>query len=554
MRLATVLVALGVAAVVLLGGAPPAHAAKKRVVVLGFSGPQAGKAEVAVGGVVARKYTLVSAGQYSKAQKKLRLKKPSNANVARIANEIQVDAIVAGSVKRKGARWSLVLVVREGATGNSIGTIKITLRSPRIDAKAKQDIIAQLLPAIGRTADVAGSGGGRASKKVAKATKASKATKGKKKKTVVVEEEEVADEEEEEEAPPPPKKAKKGKKVAKVVAPSPDPEAEDEDTPTIDSEDERPPGMEDPDAEEVASNDDGESEESEESDSAIRKKKRRADDDGDDEGGAGAVRRRDRYARRAGLDIAAGVSFVGRSMTFTADPALADQPNGYDGRIVPGAFFNAELYPLALGGGKHNGPLAGLGAAVTVDRVISIKSKIDDPAAPMGFVEFATTQTAWGVGLRYRLPIGSRPTLPTVKLGFGYNHLDFTIDTGAMDIDLPNVAYSYIDAGGSVRVPLGERLAIEATGRYLVVVASGDISLPTNYGGGKVNGLDVSGSLEYRPTPRFTLRGGARYMRIAFDFDGTGNDTTMRDMDPDQDVGGALDVYLGFFATAGYLF
>jgi hypothetical protein len=39
---------------------------------------------------------------------------------------------------------------------------------------------------------------------------------------------------------------------------------------------------------------------------------------------------------------------------------------------------------------------------------------------------------------------------------------------------------------------------------------------------------------------------------MAFDFDGNGTLATMRDGDPDQDVGGALDRYAGGFVEAGY--
>ncbi len=40
---------------------------------------------------------------------------------------------------------------------------------------------------------------------------------------------------------------------------------------------------------------------------------------------------------------------------------------------------------------------------------------------------------------------------------------------------------------------------------------------------------------------------------MAYDFDGSGMQTN-RDAEPDQDVGGALDVFLGGYVTAGYIF
>src|SRR6266511_699690 len=70
--------------------------AKKRVVVLDFTGPQSGKAEAAVVSAVKKKHTIVSSSQYAKAKKRLKAKKQTNKNVAKIAAEIQVDAVVSG--------------------------------------------------------------------------------------------------------------------------------------------------------------------------------------------------------------------------------------------------------------------------------------------------------------------------------------------------------------------------------------------------------------------------------------------------------------------------
>jgi hypothetical protein len=47
---------------------------------------------------------------------------------------------------------------------------------------------------------------------------------------------------------------------------------------------------------------------------------------------------------------------------------------------------------------------------------------------------------------------------------------------------------------------------------------------------------------------------GVRYVRMAYDFNGAGGALVDRDGDGDDDVGGALDVYLGGYATLGYLF
>lgn len=482
------LLGLLVAGAVLLAASPAW--AKKRVVVLGFSGPQSGKAEAAVAKVVKKKHTIISAKKYSQAQKKLRLKKPSNGNVAKIAAEIQADAIVSGQVKRKGARWSLVLKVREGATGKVIDTINIPLRAPRVDARAREDIASQLLPAIAR----ADGPGGAVAKK-------------------------------------PPKKKPPKKRPDPVEE---EPAYDDEAVPGIDEEPEEEP-------EEVASNDDYDRD----PDTSIRKR-RRDDDDTPDVIVGG------RHARHAAVDLGVGMSFIGRNMTFTFKDTLTDmeKPNGYAGSPVPGAYVSAEVYPLAFGGGR--GILTGLGVGVVFDRVFVLKSRYKAE-------EYDTTQSRWGIGVRFRFPFGNKPTLPTLKLAAGYSKLDFNIDTGGMDIDLPNVAYSYYDVGLALRVPLGlPTVALNVDARYLAISSAGEFSSMDNYGGGTIAGVDVDAGLEVRPVPRVAVRGGVRYLRVAFDFDGTGADTKRDSLptpaDDDQDVGGALDEYLGGYVTASYLF
>lgn len=497
-----VVAAVAAFAVVLLAGAPAS--ARRRVVVMGFDGPQAGKAEAAVARVVKKKYDLVPAEKYTKAQKKLRLKKQTNANVAKIAAEIQIDAIVSGSVKRRGARWSLILRVREGASGGVVDTITIPLRAPRVDKRAEEDIAAQLLPSIGRVTPVGGGG----------ADDGASARKG-----------------------------KKGDKKKKRPA---EPEDDEDDDGSIADDSPPPPPVRETRVAAAGDDDD-------DPDTAIRKKKRGGG--GDDDGGFAAAGRWDRHAA---LDVAAGMSFSSRNLSFTYKDSLTDsqQPNSYRGGIVPGPFVAIEAYPLAFGGKR--GALANLGVTLTYDTFIRIGGVLEPNARyqdETGMVHtYNTSQSRFGVGVRYRLPLGDKPTMPTLRLGGGYNRLSFRIETGGMDIDLPDVGYSYLDVGAGARVPLGTtRLALNADLKYLIVSDAGAFSRMEEYGGGSIAGVDVDAGLEFRPLARLVLRGGFRYQRIAFDFDGTGTGTE-RDGMMGQDVGGALDTYVGGYVTAGYLF
>ena len=485
--------------------------AKKRVVVLNFTGPQGGKAAAAVASAVKKRHTVVSSAQYTKAEKRLKAKKQTDKNVAKVAAEIQVDAVISGVIKKKAGKFTLTVSVREGASGKVKGSAKIALRGAKIDQRAKDDIDAEVVPLVDDVQSIAGGGGGGDDF----ASNDSAPIEDKK----------------------PPKKGKK---------------PPEEDTTGADSgmgsgtgssddtgEQEAAPGVDDNKDKQVASSDGSEAS----ADSSVSKST--------DEEGAPTEIMGGKYARNGGFSIDAGVSMFARTLTFTTRASLPanQQPNGYDGSIVPGGMIDGEVYPLVLMGSKPDSMLAGLGVTFLFDRVFVLKSKY-------GTEEYNTTQQRYGVGLRYRLNIGHKPTLPSVFVGIGYNSLSFVIDSGAAVIGLPDVNYSYVDPNIGFRLPLGSpNLALLAEARYLLVLGSGEFSDQNNYGSGSTVGVDFEGGLEYRLMPRLPIHVGVHYVRIAYDFDGTGNLANNLDMDPSTpDVGGALDEYLGGYATVGYIF
>ncbi len=451
--------------------ASPLAMAKKRVVVLGFDGPQSGKAEAAVVAAVKKKHTVVSAGQYSKAQKKLKIKKLSDKNVARIAAEIQVDAIVTGKIKRKGAKWSLTLVVREGVSGKVKGQAKIALRAPRIDARAKTDIAAKVLPLVNKTRAIAGASSDDGGDDSGDDTSDEVAMN------------DDGDGEAEADEVVPPKKGNKGKPAADDETPAEEPIAEDK------PDDEAVPGVDDEKTVAQADESDG--------DVASSVTASTGDSDGGSIAGG-------KYARHGAFHLELGMSAVGRTLTFTSQESLLaeQQPNGYEGAIVPGGMISGELYPLAFS--KPDGMLAGIGLTFVFDRVFVLKSRYAED-------EFDTTQQRFGIGVRYRLPLGKRATLPTIHVGIGYSQLSFIIDNGATAIGLPDVEYAYLDPGVGMRLPLGTaKLALLVDARYLLVLETGEMGNADNYGSGAVAGLDIDAGVEFRPIPRLPIHLGVR--------------------------------------------
>src|SRR5262249_30705237 len=75
------------------------------------------------------------------------------------------------------------------------------------------------------------------------------------------------------------------------------------------------------------------------------------------------------------IDVAVGVSFVARKLSFKYDSDLAAPPPGYRQSIpVAGAIIDATVFPLSFSHKSHD-LLSGLGINVLYDQVIKINSQ-----------------------------------------------------------------------------------------------------------------------------------------------------------------------------------
>jgi hypothetical protein len=466
--------------------------ADRRVVIDRFTGPQAARNQAQVRQVVARRHQVVPTTDWRRAQRRLKATSATNRNVARVAADRKVDAVLTGSVRRVRGRWQAQIVVRAGKTGRVVETVRVPLRSPRIDARAQQAIADALLPVVARVPAIAPArepaarGGGRP---------------------------EPPPEREARPAPPPKPERRPPPPVVEAP-PEPDPWEEPE----------RPVALAGSGGGEV--------------DARIAR-------GGDDRPARDDVAPRGpRDPRDAGVDVHLGPGASMRRLSFTVRPGLANRPPGYRGAPVPTAVVRGDVYPLAGRGGA----LAGLGLGVDVDHVLYIRSRLET-----GGPKIPTSQSRWGLGARWRFLLGGA-TGPTVTLGAGLGRLTFAIDAGDLAIELPDAGYTFVDLGAAGRIPLGAgRWSLLAEARWLAVLSSGEMQAMENYGGGSVAGLEGGAGLEWRPSPRLGIRAGLRYTRIAHAFDGTGARTN-RDADPDQDVGGALDQFFGASGTIGYQF
>lgn len=513
-----------------LGALPGAAAAKKKVVIFDFSGPRASRFHAKVRAIVKRRYTVVSDSRYGKTARRLKAKRPTRKNVIRVSRKLSVAGLVTGKVRRRHGRYELVLRVRSGATGKFVDSIKVRTRHATLSGATLRKVREQLLVALRRLPSPK-----------SRATARSR-------------------------------RSKRSRHRVTRRRPPPRDTGDDDDDTAGDNEDPFASDTSDGSDERVADRggDEGSSD-------------RRSGDEQDPFGdssssGGGEVTDNkkssgestprltdvDKAALRIsnpGIEISAGLSVVQRKLSFTVASDLGNQaPRGYNGTPVAGAYVTGELYPKAFNA-TNRGVSRDIGASFMIDRVLKIESRLKYQDA-MGADQTAvlpTEQQRWGVGIVFRHNFGHKPTKPTIKLSVRYNKGKFVIDKTAaptgVPVDIPNMDYTYLDPGLLFRYPLSAKLAVQIDGRFLLVTDTGEMQQADQYGGASVTGYDVDAAAEYKMDAHLFFRLGFHTAGIAYDFKGTGTETTNRDGDPtDQDVFGAMDRYLGGYLTAGYLF
>jgi hypothetical protein len=512
---------------VLGGGAPAAHAAKKKIVVLDFKGPKASRAQRGVVRLLRPNATIVSHKTYARAARQVDGYAPDADGVARVAGRLRAHGVVTGKVSKRGSRYRLTLQIMEGRSGEVIGDgITVPLKRGRLGSAARRKLRRELRAVLGDLPDPG----------------------------------EVA------------------RETDGLVASAPD-RPEESATAPAGAGEAAPAGGVGPGGQAGQAGDAAASREAKRAALSRERRRERArarrkrvaaagevraggprrapggSGRGEEAGSiSGAAVEADRDARGRAIDLAAGASFVSRKLTFDFADGLAgsDQPQGYSGALVPGAYAAVELYPVALADRSGHGFARDIGVSAVVDKVLLIKSKLEGEGDAL-----PTAQTRYGVGLVYRWNFGSSPTSPTLKVSARYSKLSFSIDESKAAepaaIEIPDVSYTYIDPGLGLRLPIGEAFAALAEARFLFVTDAGQIQDLDRYGKTSVSAFDVDVGGELKLTSNLLARAGARFTQLAMDFSGNGAQTDPTG-DGTQDISSATDRYLGFYATAGVLF
>jgi len=559
-------VLLGLAALFLVVGfASRAHAERKRVVILPFDGDEkAEKFHASMVKLLKKSHTVVSTAKWESTAEDLSAEKVSDGNVKKVAKKMKVDGVIEGSIQKRRDEYMIKLKLRSGTSGKVIASVSTKAEGTKLDGQASKDIKDELYDAIDNLESVR-DGGGDDDEDVKPAKKPKKgedeeAVKPTTKKPKKGEDEEAVKPttkkpkkgEDEEDVKPTAKKPKKGedeedvKPTAKKPKKGEDEEdvkpskfgggkltkGEDSDT-TNDDEENPNPKAKKP---KVAAKDDDDGE----------KIVKRDDEDGGTKlTGPAALT----PANRA-IDAVVGISLNARRLKWKADGDLAastgagqGKPPNYNGVPAPGALLDITAYPLAFGH-KKKGVLTGIGISAMYDQALLISSQKNDGT------KLKTTSSRLGFGGVFRYPLGSSPNAVVVGGRLAYGKQSFQIQMGS---DLPNVNYSMIEPGVMVKLPLG-KLVFNLDLGYQLISNTGQMTKGDQYGKATVSGIDFAVSGDYALTGALFARAGLKLERIGYKFDGTGTLSTGRDADPEQDVNGATDLYVGAMLTVGYLY
>jgi len=483
-----------------LCSASPAHAARKKVVVMPFDGPQGETAEEAVTLAIKRKHQVIDSEAFQKKRKEVGARGRSDDDYAKVAEALGADALVGGQIKRRGGKWELDIEVRDGASGGVVEQVTIPLKGPRLDDEATSSLSPMVMPALlkadGRSGGV---------------------------KT-------ASDEGDEDEADAPRRKKRKSKSKA-------DDEEADE------SSDE---GGDD----EVAEDDEGDEERVSKKSKKKKKKHRDEDEDEDedeedeDEGDYGDS---DAWLALRTLEIGAGLGFVGRSFAYDDSDLQA-----YSSGLAPGLVLFAQSFPFH----DKEGFLGKLGLGFNLGMEPFTKAKLK--VSPDETTELGIKQFRVSFDVRYGMRLGETfSVMPNIGVGQTYFAIvdkDVRVPSECRKvmsdkvICLSDVIVLHAKIGADARLALSREIALFASLAVLpgisVAATEGQIA---EEAADRALGLGGGLSLGYRLSDSLALRGGFEFTRFGHTLD------TADAPCPTVCYTSAIDTYYGLNVAAMYM-
>jgi hypothetical protein len=208
--------------------------------------------------------------------------------------------------------------------------------------------------------------------------------------------------------------------------------------------------------------------------------------------------------------LGAGLYYGARSLVPDAD---SDNVQDYSARSK-GFLLSAATYPWPLK--KQDGILSGIGFSFKLYH--SAGSEVGaDTEEEIG--NYAINQNGFQGAIHWRQPLG----MVSIDGEVGYGHDNYTLPADfPADVEVPDVQYSHVHAGGHLDLHVTERATIGFGGSYLYILDTGDLSSLDWYGPGQASGFTLDANFVIPLPKQLYVRGELGYKRITTDLDGAG--------------------------------
>jgi hypothetical protein len=470
-----------------------ADAAKKKIVVLDFKGPDGDKFRDEIVKLIEKDSKVVNTEKWTGAAEEADAKKFNTENVKKVAHKVKVDGVVWGKVEKDGDGYTLKLKLRAGKNGEQVGDeLEVKADSAELNKKGKKKVRKDLLPAIDTLEPFGGSS---------------------------------------EDKPP------------DVVVKDPDKtEKVDKTDKTEKTSDEG--GHHHHKKHTEATEDGGDGSKTEVSveepahtltpDEALLPANRAVDFTI----GMSFVARHLSFT--ADSDLADQPS--GYKQTIPVAGGVMDAT------VYPMA-FNHKNSGLITG--------LGLEVMYDKVIRINSQKKYVDASMMQATANLATVEDRFSIGAVLRYPVSPALLIGgKVMYSSQQFNIAQTFATN-MITDVPNVHYSMAEPKVFLKYSLGGAIIIDVDAGFMLVTNTGGIqaSNTTGYGPATVTGYEASAGIDYTLTKNLFVRALARFETVNLSFKGDPKSlANTRDGDPDQDVKGAKDLYYGGVASIGYAF
>lgn len=233
--------------------------------------------------------------------------------------------------------------------------------------------------------------------------------------------------------------------------------------------------------------------------------------------------------------LAVNGSAMSRQFGFTG----VDLPADYPGATVTSIGATAALYPTS----KHDkyNRLNGLGVAASIRTSVASEVPVDIDGE---IYDFPVSQDYWQINAHYRYPAG----IALIDGHVGYASLTHYVEDipadAALELDLLDAEYGYLDFGARVEVEAGPRTSIGFSASYLHMLQVGVVTDPDLLGNASSWGMQAGLDLKIQMGAGMYVQAGADYRRVSMRFDGDGELYMDINVDDAKDtfIGGRLEI------------